>query len=97
MATKAALGRRVVVGAAGVALCASSLATGLTTPAFAAPAPAVDLTTADAPADPSPEISRLIVAYEPGVSPVTPGGAATGSGAGCGPQKSGEVTGRKVT
>ena len=79
MVPKAGWARGVVVGAAGVALCASRLATGLTAPASAVPA--VDLTTADAPADPTTEISRLIVAYEPGVSPVTPGGAATGSGA----------------
>ncbi len=79
MVTKAGSSRRIAVAIAVTALCASSLATALTTPASAVPA--VAPVTTDSPADPNQEISRLIVSYEKGVSPVTPGGEATGSGA----------------
>ena len=79
MVTKAGSGRRIAVAVAVTALCASSLATALTTSASAVPA--VAAVTTDSPEDPTQEISRLIVSYEKGVSPVTPGGEATGSGA----------------
>ena len=79
MGASAGSGRRVVVAVTGLALCASSLVTAFTAPASAAPrTPAAD---SESPAEPAPEVSRLIVAYEPGVSPITPGGNATGSGA----------------
>ena len=60
MVTKAGSGRRIAVAVAGISLCASSLATALTMPASAVPA--VDPGTAHSPADPTQEISRLIVA-----------------------------------
>ena len=83
MVTKAGSARRVTIAVAVAALGASSLATAFSAPASAvvpAVVPAV-VTTVDPTYDPTQEISRLIVSYEKGVSPVTPGGAATGSGA----------------
>ena len=83
MVTTAGSARRVTIAVAVAALGASSLATAFSAPASAV-VPAVITTvdpTVDPINDPTQEISRLIVSYEKGVSPVTPGGAATGSGA----------------